>query len=139
MGADLVGYLLKGPKRIDEEKQSAAIAQIKRVQELIQRITADDPDDDIEAATAEFQRLVFDRYRPMDTYDCVPEDLINEFVDLWETSASRDVVSGTDPDDKTQQIMFAGGTSYGDDPDGFGYQTIHMLNAFNGLTILGIK
>ncbi len=64
-----------------------------------------------------------------------PEELakaVQEFVEAWNDSCFRDTSYRIDPDKPDRKVVVAGELSWGDEPDGFGYQ---MLKKAFGLGI----
>jgi hypothetical protein len=142
MGADLIGFLVKGPRELDRDRFELArgiaanvVGQATIAYELE---LADEPveREDFDALDNTFIDLEYDleRIRGLD-----PEDLLKALVSVWEEHDARDLVTRTDPDDEDQRIVFAGEMSWGDDPEGFAYQTIRDADKLGMLDVFGIR
>src|ERR1035437_6766363 len=121
MGADQVGYLVKGPVKIGAGKIKAAVRACRCLRrELLadagEDATPEERSDAAESATGEF-------FDPVDIQE-QPESIIREFVDWWHNLDSRDACGRQDPDDPRQKLVYAGELSWGDEPDGYGFQII---------------
>jgi hypothetical protein len=65
--------------------------------------------------------------------------MVQGFVDDWNKPSFRDMATRQDPDHPDRKVVIAGDMSWGDEPDGAGYQ---MLKRAFGLSIaqfLGVK
>lgn len=145
MGADMIGFLVKGPKKLDESKIAEAK---KKVSERLEFFQALDADGDERKLTQWAKRLGFRttldaREVALDVnLDGVPQ-LVEEFVEFWNSAAAgslpRDTVSRPDPDDPEQVILFAGDRTWGDSPDGHGYRTLRQADAFDLTSHFGVR
>jgi hypothetical protein len=118
MGADLIGYLVKGKVKLPPK--SKAIAWFNKNQVDGKLIVSNEFEEEEEITKEAFVKF------------------IDDFYDFWKSS-SRDASSRIDPDDKTQQIVFAGDMSWGDEPDGYGYGLLKQLLECGVDEVLGIK
>ena len=109
MGAEQVGYLCKGPVKIPAGKIKVAVRACRRQRKDL-LAAADDP-----------------------------EPVIREFVDWWRTLSGCDTCSRTDPDNPRQVLVYAGDMTYGDEPDGCGYQMLKQALAWGFAEALGIR
>jgi len=142
MGADLIGCLVKGPRELDRDRFELALGVAANVvgQATIayELELADEPveREDFDALDNTFIDLEYDleRIRGLD-----PEDLLKALVSVWEEHDARDLATRFDPDDDDQQIVFAGEMSWGDDPEGFAYQTIRDADKLGMLDVFGIR
>jgi hypothetical protein len=155
MGADLIGYIVVGPKDLDKspEKKQALLAQAEKDKKLIDEISAlltekglDDADyEDQIAALSDEQRTYVEKineYRESEGWFREEEDvntlldwaeesftpeategIIDDLFALWEGGA-RDAMSRELPGDPDRCILACGELSWGDEPSGFGYQTL---------------
>ena len=136
MGREQVGLLPKGPVKITARQIKAAVRACKRHrQELLNDAgagaTQDERCDAAESETGE-------RFDPL----VIPEDptqAIREFVDWWHDLDCGDSCSRIDPDDPQQKIVYAGDMTYGDEPDGYGYQMIKKGHSWGFTEALGIR
>jgi hypothetical protein len=131
MGADMIGFLSKGPVKFTDAQKEAALAEGSRILSLVREWhdleLAENPDADAIKAFLEanpvlkrnFQSDIIFAERLVDSN---VNDVLAEFIEVWENGA-RDVASRIDPDNENMQLWFAGGMSWGDEPDGYGYQS----------------
>jgi len=142
MGADLVGYMLKGPRELDRDRFELArgIAENVIGQAGLARA--------IELAGEDFEREDFDALDNMlIDLDCDleniaeldPERLLLDLINVWEAHTPRDMTTRFDPDDDDQQIVFAGEMSWGDEPEGFAYRTLRDADKLGMLDVFGIR
>ena len=136
MGAEQVGYLVKGPIKIPARKIQAAIRACKRRrQELLDDVgegaSRDERCDAAQSSTGEF-------FDPEDIPQN-PQADIREFVDWWHTLDCRDACSRIDPDDPRQKLVYAGEMSWGDEPEGRGYQMLKRAWAWGFTEALGLR
>jgi hypothetical protein len=68
-----------------------------------------------------------------------PAQEIRAFVDWWATTDGRDTCSRTDPDDPRQKLVYAGEMSWGDEPQGLGYQMLKKAFAWGFAKALGVR
>jgi hypothetical protein len=157
MGADLIGYLAKGPRTLDSALKDTAKARVAEVAVLVAELEAkleaadvdyptdsdDSPAelrwdprlpaplyDDLELAWDMLIRAVYGRLEPL--------DIVDDLFHVWEHGA-RDSHSRPDPDDPEQRLMFAGELSWGDTPEGFGYKTLDAASALGLLDLFCIR
>lgn len=149
MGANLIGYMLKGPAKVSAAKRDAAIGTAaKRVKDVL-------------AHEHEFEDMdpseILDRYPWLDALDNEYGDMdaifeylkgigimdirkaTEEFIEAFVECEARDIARRPDPDDKTQTMVFAGDMSWGDEPEGFGYQSIKNAQRFGIDELLGYR
>lgn len=135
MGADLVGFLLKGPSKINEEVWAAAEAKlVARLEPMWLGASIDCPDcgepidcadpDDIEYGCDKCGSEAIKVMANLDDRESVTAFM--QQMRHWPPDA-RDAASRDDPDTPGQLLIFAGGMSWGDDPDGYGYKYLHDL------------
>jgi hypothetical protein len=127
MGADLIGYLVKGP------------AQIIRTEEEIKSFYHDQcmfyhenyADHEAYIATDEVLQLFDEEENLYMTFESEAEFVrfIEDFLWFWNSGGTdaRDCNSRFDPDDVGKQIMFCGDMSWGDSPEGFGYTHVDQI------------
>lgn len=122
MGADQIGFLFKGPVRLDRSRENRARA-IRRGREVIAATRAFRPDQP--------HPYVLDHLDPDDIADLSsgpdqlpdPAKLVRRLIRWWYEGA-RDTCMCRDPDDPSQVIGFAGEMTWGDEPCGLGYELI---------------
>lgn len=143
MGAEQIGYLLIGPKELSEEAIEKAH---KRDFEVANLITAywrqlEDEEQNNTTLPSLLSHLysAFDhpceleRWEDMDVESV--RKIVDDFVSFWHDPQYRDTHYRYFAD---QQILFAGGMSWGDEPDGGGYSTIKEACVFDIPKTLGI-
>jgi len=122
MGADQIGFLFKGPAKLDCSRQNRARA-IRRGKEVIAAIRAYRPDHP--------HPYVLDHLDPDDIADLAagpdqlpdPAKLLRRLIRWWYEGA-RDTCMCRDPDDPSQVMGFTGEMTWGDEPSGLGYELI---------------
>lgn len=136
MGADQIGHLFKGPADLDisEDTIARAIAHAKEVAAAIEKEQKEP------SAEGELPDILshinpdFIEFLSIDD----PEDVVDNLLEWW-VNGSRDACCRRDPDDRTQVFGFAGGMSWGDAPDGYGYKTMDAASILDILGIFGIR
>lgn len=121
MGADLLGYMLAGPVEIRENRDKA----IKKAMETVEKCKAiEDPDpcEDFEINENILSGAEVESIALMEEAEV--EEFVNEFINCWESDGcfGRDSTSrvfSTCCDH--MRVSFAGGMSWGDEPEGLGY------------------
>ena len=136
MGAEQIGYLCKGPMKIPTRKIKAAVrACLKQRHALLadagEGATRGERSDAALAATGEY-------FDPEDIPKN-PASSIRAFVEWWQHIEGRDTCSREDPDDPGQKLVYAGDMSYGDEPDGQGYQMLKQAIAWGYAEALGVR
>ena len=136
MGAEQVGYLVKGPIRIPAGKIKAAVAACKRQRQALLKdagegATRGERSDAALSATGEF-------FDPEDIPKN-PSSAIRAFVAWWHCTEGRDTCSRVDTDDPRQKLVYAGEMSWGDEPEGHGYQMLKRAFAWGFAEALGIR
>ena len=146
MGADLVGHLAKGPKDLTPNRSKA----IKHVMDfaadcrraLAERVSdEDDLPENLKDAFSEYDypdpwAEVEDDAEITDDH---AESLVDGFIKFWESPTYRDCASRDDPDDSTQQIVFAGERTWGDRPQGDGCLAFEEADRYNIPGLLGVR
>jgi hypothetical protein len=75
-------------------------------------------------------------------FDAEPETLVQivkEFVEAWNDGLGRDGSSRIDPRDRRRKVVVAGELSWGDEPEGTGYQTLKKAFGLMIAQRLGVK
>jgi hypothetical protein len=158
MGADLIGFLCKGPlkiKKADIKKAEKRAADIiifaAKVYELLKKDDKTEEDEKFLDTCLTCTPLsgFNDQEQHDNIYDCeqyleniaasTAKDEVNNFIAWWETGDGRDTMSRPDPDDRKQQIVFCGETTWGDAPEGLGHTTMNRAYWFDIPQNLGIR
>lgn len=134
MGADLIGYLLKGPRDLPEEKRADAVQCVINALNVLNQAAIDHREE--RGISPEAQKIVdrclmdieyelehYEEERP-EAIKGRAENLVTDLYAVWNGSNARDLYCRIDPDDDTQLLFFCGDMSWGDSPDGFAYETI---------------
>jgi len=137
MGADMCGYIVKGPAKLPKNAVELAIKSLKAQRKrLIAGVRKCEVcgQDMAEGGTCSCGWPVIEK----ETTDYGISMLARNLVDAW-APTYRDCCSRKDPDDPKQIIVFAGDMSWGDDPEGSGYQYLkELINSGIG-EVLGIR
>ena len=147
MGADMIGYLLVGPKSIaskrDEaiEQVTSELALVKDIEQTLidGKLLTKEQIDHLESNSvdADYPEHIQSIYTDVLTGIESPEKYVDELIEFWDGNAyARDTASRYYGD---KQIVFAGGATWGDDPDGYGYIMLKRLTMFNLEPVLGIE
>lgn len=139
MGADLCGYLVKGPLLLDVSKREEAVAVGMEFVKVARLALRKKPD-----ATAlkvledlglhlEFEVPDIAATRTKDM-----REMVDRLYALWDgTMFVRDMAARTDPDDPAQYLMFVGWPDGGD--DGLAQETVKNAVKYGFLNVLGIR
>jgi len=141
MGADQIGFLLKGPTDLILTQE--VLDQVLRDGEQIRIallhahthgcLPEQCPEHLSSMDQTELATLVDDAER-LSPVQQVIDDLIH-----WWAQGARDSCFRHDPDDPTQTLAFAGEMTWGDEPQGFGYQTVRAASQLDILRHFGIR
>lgn len=150
MGQNLIGYLLKGPYELPEEKREEAIAHAAG---LIRKLCAayeaylEDPNCVFsEEVQAHLSKYAIDVEMELEQFDMdggategEATEAVNDLYSIWNGNNARDCYCRTDPDDRSQVLFFCGDATWGDDPDGFAYLTIKECQRYGILEFFNIR
>lgn len=166
MGADLIVFLAKGPTKFGgnqikkaRKRAEEIIKFAGKVCELLQQSNANG--DGSPPLTDEEEKFLEDALRnpllrgfnSQEQYDNISDcedkleemaaatakDEVEKFATWWECGGARDTSSRLDPDDKKQQIVVCGDMSWGDSPQGYGYQTFRYAEWYDIPNSLGVR
>ena len=148
MGADLVGYLVIGPSKLDPDLRQTAIDKARTVIEVAKTLTQeeflgdrDDPNSRISGLLRQYPWVdnlleIFEAEELDATVvDRDPEKCVADLYEFWPGNA-RDAVARELGDGV---MVFAGEMTWGDDPQGFGYQTLKSAYYLRLFEIFGIS
>lgn len=142
MGAGLVGYLLKGPRRLDRDRFDLARgvaanvigqATVARAAELADECFVRSDFDALADETIDLD-CDLERIASIDV-----DEVLASLISVWEEHGDRDLAVRFDPDDEDRQIVFAGEMSWGDEPDGSAYRALREADQLGLLEIFGIR
>jgi hypothetical protein len=137
MGADLIAYTVYGPVNLKPSKAvvNKAMTRAKMVLKTVKQAVKDpgfDWDDDKFIGD-----LVLEDLESIQNLD--PKQVLKDLLAVWNghsrDSTSRTITVGK----KTVLVLTAGDMSWGDEPDGFGYQTLKHAEQLGILKALGIN
>lgn len=155
MGANQLGFLVKGPANISDKRDQAIDllkqrtmklkgyqAQLNELKEESVESWSDlfPGDDEVSAYLDENALTPSDAVHALESL--MPRDAaadVDKFIHFWQVSGARDVAYRIDPDDQTQAIVFAGEMSWGDEPSGMGYEMLDEAKNIGLLEIFGIR
>jgi hypothetical protein len=146
MGADMLGYLVRGPARIAKRRiETAARMILAAARQRRKTGLVDCPDCGYEIeAKQDFDGVcpgccgrIGDPLVEIHTLR-EARAYVKRLADRWPPDC-RDTVSRCDPDDARQILVFAGDMSYGDEPEGCGYQDLRELMRSGAAQALGIR
>ena len=143
MGAELIGYLLVGDKDLSQYRD-AAIAQAEKFLAIVKSGHAKFIDGELATPlsgeesdyfTFAFPDIDINVYPEMlkDKLDFIldeigiklAESVVDDFLYFWKYPHNRDTNYRFH---NGKQIVFAGGESHGDEPSGFGYNTLKLAD-----------
>lgn len=164
MGADLICFIAKGPRKFSKRTIQRAVRHAKQLQkkanelyDLMEEIEAADDTKKtgfVEKAEKLYDNRAFSGVRCQvglddlnqfheDGYLCTmtEEDVekrVKDFVQWWYTCEGRDTAGRQDPDNPKKKIVVCGEMSWGDKPDGYGYGMMDRAYWFEIPESLGI-
>ena len=136
MGAEQIGYLVKGPEKIPDIHVVQAVRACR--QRRAELLAAAGGEGDATAREHAALSVTGDYFDPAD----IPEDpksAIREFIEWWHATDLGDTCCRSDPDQAGQRILFAGEMSSGDEPQGTGYQMLKRAYTWGFARALGIR
>lgn len=150
MGQELIGYLLKGPYELPEEKKDAAIAHAMGVIRMLCAAYEDfsaDPECTFSREVQEhLSRYAIDVEMELEQFDMdeatiqgEATEAVTDLYNIWNGNNARDCYTRVDPDDREQVLFFCGDATWGDEPDGYAYQTIKECQRYGVLEFFGIR
>jgi len=161
MGADLIGYFAKGPRTLSTQAFAAAVAEADRRLAWLRRAEAHlELDNDTkliellagcpwaerdaahvppEQIDTETLRIEIARLCDMvgSVEELTGEQAVKQFVESW-PPLFRDAAHVVDPDCPDKLIVFAGERTWGDTPDGAGFQLLSRAGVLGIAPILGV-
>ena len=149
MGSSLLGMLVKGPAKLDYAAKAAALTtakvgielRVRKAKRLAARFDDKAEVDPLEEEV-EFSELQFASYTEAQVND-LAETLVSDLFHCWNQDdidfIFGDWVSRIDPFDEAKQMVFAGESSWGDEPSSPGYEVLSDAQACGLLEFFGIK
>lgn len=117
MGADLCGYIMIGPMKLDPVAIKETIKEVANMLDLIKKAEAGDKQA-VSTLTETYgvdARLTELEAGNLDVLN--PQTLVEEFVQMWEHEPYRDMMSRMLPGEKDKKIVVCGERTHGDGPD----------------------
>lgn len=149
MGAELVGYLVVGPKSFTEQQVQKAIKIVAELKDIAAKIS-DKLDQGVSIhKIPELEVLLkqygidFDDEETLREHfidflkDDEPGTIINRFLAFWMSPYSRDTHYRSYGGDRI--IIFAGDSSWGDEPSGYGYTALKEIDNLGLFRIFDIE
>jgi len=155
MGADLIGYFVKGPHKFTAKARRAAVKAAQAQIDLCKEVTAWVDKHDGSPSCNEIAGLLalgaapsgairellqdgnLDEIEDYAALDAAKE--VEKFLLFWRDPGCRDVAWRVDPDNPKDRLLFAGDMSWGDEPEGGGYTAIKEAYALCIPDALGIR
>lgn len=149
MGADLVGYMVIGKKEITDEMKQAAIAKLGRLCGVAKALMLE-VDEGTDIGDVELPKDVPDFWT--EEFEVYGADFLEEFselsdedivkrveeaIDFLDDPAYRDCASRNISDDEF--VLFCGEMTWGDEPEGGGYQLIKGIHKMGIEEELGLR
>lgn len=147
MGADQIGFLVKGPHKITKTTwKKAAKTLLARVEPMWLTHKLDCPEcgfsidtTDPNACECGCERCGSDGPRFLMELESRDDfDTFMKEMEVWPPGA-RDVASRRDPDDPDSVLVFAGEMSWGDSPSGYGYEYLNKLMTTGLGKLVGVR
>lgn len=149
MGADLIGFLVKGPVTLETDPNTmqraiaiatASLPILRAYNEAFERSGLEDlPANTDFSATPHLDDAILECNLPVELPEKTPEEIVAEFVQFWTLQDARDLTSRNDPDDPSQQLLFAGELSWGDAPEGYAYTQLQLGLLLGLWDVFGIR
>jgi hypothetical protein len=141
MGADMIGYMIAGPAKIeDADLITKARDNARHVVKTLQDMLESDFDPPTRKPLRGSTETLDDRVLRIVVGDTSVEhgyfsgfnldEFVTEFVEFWNRPDSRDAAYRMVGEHK---VVFAGDRSWGDEPDGYGYRMLRDADTL-GLT-----
>lgn len=138
MGANLVSYMVIGPVKLRAPK-ALCRKMLKRAEMIVS--TANQALKDPGFDWMEDKLIGCFEYEDLNTVACLdPELVLTELMSMWKNNAGFADTNArvANVGKKKLQLLVAGDSSYGDEPDGEGYITLRDADRLGFLKALGI-
>ena len=136
MGADLIGYLVTGPKRLPRGKTYRQA--LKHAEAIIEQVRAAETEEGYDRKKLPATHRKMDSEDLDNILDLDAEQVLDDLYALWD-GMCRDASMRTNPDDPKRVLVFAGELSWGDEPDGTGYLALRDAERLGLLDFFGIR
>jgi hypothetical protein len=159
MSETLIVHICKGPERIDNKasitKAKKHIEEVVKAAKFARKRLEEDKEDVLDRMEKEKHPITqllepmmkhnqFSTYREaeitLEYMECTkPAKFIKEFVAWWNRGDGNDTSWRMDPDNRKRKIVVCGAATYGDSPDGYGFNLMQEAWNFDLPHRLGIK
>lgn len=143
MGRSFVGQILVGPERLDEGQIPPVLETMKKIRDAVKDLYTRDSFSREHPDFKEGGRLFAIRWRDFEDYDWIAslndeeiESFLREFVRTWNEEPYNDMFSR--PWDG-RKILVCGDYTYGDSPEGGGYDSLLQADMFGIIELFGIS
>jgi hypothetical protein len=147
MGADLIGHMCVGPRRIARTRTRAAVKRAWEVFQALRRwhgaTDGEDPPKGLEFLALcgidepwQLESLDFGKTGLNGVTKAHIGDLVGRIVSFWNDPDARDTVWRDIS--KMERVVFCGDSTWGDEPDGVGHSLLRMAHVLDILDPLGI-
>jgi Sec-independent protein translocase protein TatA len=153
MGMDLIVHILIGPTKITNKRDIArAVKQVKKCVDaasMAEDFLTEGREEEIDKDPKKEWLLFVLKEEQYDSYQeagtCIesmansdPKQVVQEFVDWWNSDGARDTVSRQFPNDRKKKIVVCGESSYGGTPEGDGFRIVRESWWYNLPLLLGV-
>jgi hypothetical protein len=157
MSESLIVHICKGPERILHKpsitKAKKHVAEIVKAARFADRMLKADKADALEKLPKDHLIRLLEPMMKNDQFTSYleaeitiewmavtkPNKFVNEFVDWWNRGDANDTAWRMDPDDKRLKIVVCGAGTWGDSPDGQGYNLMQEAWRFDLPHMLGVR
>jgi hypothetical protein len=140
MGMDLIGFILKGPRKFTDEQIKDAQAKVVEAFQYLR--DNEDPDrvgsDNYEHSHWNDLEMYLGLPREGECLNARAKEVVEKFIDWW-YEGDRSTCWIVDPDDGTKKIVFTGGESWGESPANEGYELCEIAYHAGFATRLGLN
>jgi len=138
MGADLIAYTVVGPPKLKPSKVLRKKA-LKRASNIVGAALQSQKDPDFDWDQDKFLKgIQSEDWEAVSTLE--PERVLEDLLEIWEGGGARDSTTRVVTIGKqTVRVLTCGDMSWGDEPNGWGYQTLRDADRLGILDALGIK
>lgn len=147
MGAELVGYLVIGPKRISKSAIRASVRRVRQLKEIAERVIQETGKGTCVSAEQAYVKPLREVAKDLNMdcdiaeyatnfIDIDPAAAVQEFVDFWNDPGCRDTTWRLS---FGRKIVFAGDQTWGDEPEGYGYTQVKKAHIYGFATVIGLE
>ncbi len=145
MGADLIGYMVKGPLKLNPFLKEDAIKAAQNIIDLA--IHSNYWAEDITEESEQPEEMPDWMWEELQNNGeitslacCNPTAAVEDFMEFWNDPEGRDVRDSVfDHYGVKFKVIFAGEMSWGDEPSGYGYQALKQAERLGLFKVFGIQ